>query len=81
MAVRAPISTSSSMHHDAHLRDLLVAAVVVAGEAEAVAADHGAVLHHHAVAEPAALADLHPGVQDAVLADGDVRRRGPRGDG
>ena len=36
-------------HHDAHLRDLLVAAVLVAREAEAVAADHRAVLHHHAV--------------------------------
>ena len=46
-------------HHDADLRDLLVAAVRVAREAEAVAADHRAVLHHHAVAEPAALAHLH----------------------
>ena len=43
-------------HHDPHLRELVVAALGVAREAEAVGPDHGAVLHHHAAAEPAALA-------------------------
>ena len=54
------------------LRELLVAAVAVLREAEAVGADHRAVLHHDAVAEPAALADLHARVEQAVLADLDV---------
>ena len=62
-------------HHDADLRDLLVAALRVLREAEAVAADHGAVLHDHAVAQAAALAHLHARVQHAVLARPRRRRR------
>ena len=57
----------------ADLRDLLVRAVGVAREAEAVAADHRAVLHDHAVAELHALADRHARMQDAVVADAGVR--------
>ena len=56
-------------HDDADLRDLVVAALAVAREAEAVAPDHGAVLDDHPVAQPAALAHLDAGVEQAVLAD------------
>src|SRR4029453_9805847 len=59
-------------HHDPDLGDLLVAPVLIAGEAEAVAADDGAVLHDDAVAEAAAFAHVHAGVEHAVLADLDV---------
>ena len=69
MVVLAPISTSSSMTTRADLRDLVVGAVGAAGEAEAVAADHGAVLHDDAMADADALADRHPGVNHAVVAD------------
>ena len=48
MVVLAPISTSSSITTDADLRNLVVRAVGPAGEAEAVAADHRAVLHDDA---------------------------------
>ena len=41
------------------LRDLVIAPLLVLGEAEAVAADDRAVLDDHAVAQAAALADLH----------------------
>jgi hypothetical protein len=50
-------------HHDPDLRDLLVAPVLVAGEAEAVAADDRAVLHDDAMAETAGLAHVHAGVE------------------
>ena len=60
-------------HHDADLRDLLVAALRVLREAEPVRPDHGAVLHDHAVAQAAALAHLHARVQQAVRAHLDAR--------
>ena len=59
-------------HHDPDLRDLLVAAVLVAREAEAVAADDRAVLHDDAMAQAAALAHVDAGVEHAVLADLDA---------
>ena len=65
------------------LRDLGVRAVGPLDEAEAVAAEDGAVLHDDAVAEDDALADRDVRVQHAVLADpraradDDVRDRRP----
>ena len=55
-------------HHDADLRDLVVRGSV-RRVAEAVRADHGAVVDGHAVADPASLPDAHVGVQRHVVAD------------
>ncbi len=57
---------------DADLRELVVPALAVPGEAEAVAADHGPVLHDDPAPEPAALAHLHARVDHAVLAHFDA---------
>ena len=51
------------------LRDLQVRAVGLLDEAEAVAADHGAVLEDHAVADLHALANRHVRMDHAVVAD------------
>ena len=51
IVVFAPISTSSSMTTSAMLRNLQVRAVRLADEAEAVAADDGAVLQDDAMAD------------------------------
>ena len=62
----------------ADLRNLVMRAVGAAREAEAVAADDGAVLEDDAVAEADALADRDARVQHAVVADLDLpadRRR------
>ena len=53
----------------ADLRNLFVGAVAATREAEAVAADHDAVLQHDAAADADALADRDLGVDDAVVAD------------
>ena len=53
----------------ADLRDLLVGAVAAMREAEAVAADDGAVLQDDAVADTNTLADRDVGVDDAVVAN------------
>ena len=57
---------------DAVLRDLVVDAVRVGDVAVAVAADHGAVLHHHTAAQHRTFAHRHARVHDAVLADPDA---------
>ena len=57
------------------LRNLQVRAVRLLDEAEAVAADHRAVLDDDAVADDDAFADRHVRVQHAVLADARVGRR------
>ena len=62
-------------HDAADLRNLLVRAVRPPGEAEAVAADHGAVLHDHAVADHHVLADRHVGVDARSPRQSSRRRR------
>ena len=69
MVVLAPISTSSSMTTVPTCGILSWRPSASAREAEAVAADHGAVLHDHAIADHDALADRHVRVQQAVGAD------------
>ena len=65
--------------HAADLRNLVVGPVGLTGEAEPVAADHGAVLDDDPVADRHALAHGDAGVDDAVVPDhglvtnGDVR--------
>ena len=56
-------------HHDAGLGNLLVRAVGTADESIAVAADHRAVLQHHAMADDDPLANRDLRVNDAVIAD------------
>ena len=56
-------------YHRAGLDDLVVAAVVLASEAVAVAADYSAVLQHHAVAQLAVLAHHRVRVGGEVVAD------------
>ena len=66
----------------------MVGAIGTAREAEPVAADDGAVLHHDTIAEPHALADRRARMEDAVVANAGARANGdvrvddrPRADG
>jgi hypothetical protein len=64
IVVFAPISTSW---------DFVVCAVARRHEAKPVAADDGAILHDHAVAEDRAISDRHAGMKHAIVSNARTR--------
>ena len=57
---------------DTHLGNLLIGAVLLGSEAEAVATDNSTALHNAAVADAAAMVNLHAGIQDDVVTQGNT---------